>query len=95
MGAKWLEINKGDEEDYNIRAWLAAQECMKGELETIFVATPPWEAKKMLLALEVFERIGYGPGLHYKIDSIDIKRAYFYAPAKRKVYIILPTHGRL
>jgi len=48
------------------------------------------EAKKMLLSLAVTEGIGYGPGWQHKIDFIDIKRAYFYAPAKRDVYIKLP-----
>ena len=64
VGTKWLETNKGDEEHYNIRARLVAQEYTKGKLEAIFAATPPLEAKKMLLSLAVTEGIGYGPGWH-------------------------------
>lgn len=90
VGTKWLEFNKGDEEEYSIRARLVTQEYSKGKIETIVAATPPWEAKKMLLSSPVTEGIGYGPGWHYKIDFIDTKRAYFYAPAKRKVYSKLP-----
>ena len=90
VGTKWLEINKGDEDNYNIRARLVAQEFTRGKLEAIFAATPPLEAKKALLSLAVTEGIGYGDGWQYKPDFIDIKRAYFYAPAKRDVFIKLP-----
>ena len=87
IGTKWLEINKGDEENVNIRARLVAQEFNQGKLTAIFAATPPLEAKKTLLSLAVTEGIGFGEGWHYKLDFIDIKRAYFYAPAKRDVYV--------
>ena len=87
IGTKWLEINKGDEENVNIRARLVAQEFNQGKLTAIFAATPPLAAKKTLLSLAVTERIGFGEGWHYKLDFIDIKRAYFYAPAKRDVYV--------
>ena len=90
VGTKWLEVNKGDEENLNIRARLVAQEFNQGKLATIFAATPPLEAKKALLSLAVTEGIGWGDGWHYKLDFIDIKRAYFYAPAKRDVYVKLP-----
>lgn len=90
VGTEWLEVNKGDEGDYRIRARLVAQEFTKGKLEALFAAAPPLEAKKALLSLAVAEGIGYGDGLHYKIYFIDIKRAYFYAPAKRDVYVRLP-----
>ena len=50
IGTKWLEINKGDDQDPNIRARLVAQEFAKGKLNTIFAATPPLEAKKALLS---------------------------------------------
>ena len=83
-------MNKGDEDDYNIRARLVVQEFSKGKLCTIFAATPPLEAKKAFLSLAVTEGIEYGEGWHYKLGCIDIKRAYFYAPAKRDVYIKLP-----
>ena len=48
VGTKWIEINKGDEEEINIRARLVAQEFTKGKLSAIFAATPPLEAKKGL-----------------------------------------------
>ena len=50
VGTKWLEINKGDEEHFNISARLVAQEFTKGKLEAIFAATPPLEAKKAVIS---------------------------------------------
>ena len=90
VGTKWIDINKGDEDRYNIRSRLVAQEYSQGKLSTIFAATPPLEAKKALLSMAVTEGIGHGDGWCYKLDFIDIKRAYFYAPAKRDVYVRLP-----
>ena len=90
VGTKWLETNKGDEENLNIRARLVAQEFASKQLKTIFAATPPWEAKKALLSMAVTEGIGWGAGWCHKIDFIDVKRAYFYAPVKRNVYVKLP-----
>ena len=58
IGTKWLEVNKGDEDEVNIRARLVAQEFNQGKFSTIFAATPPLEAKKALLSLEVAEGIG-------------------------------------
>ena len=72
-----------------------AQEFSKGKLTTIFAATPPLEAKKILLSMAVTEGIGFGEGWCQKLDFIDIKRAYFYAPAKRKVYVKLPMEDEL
>ena len=90
VGKKWIGIDKGDEDKYNIRSRLVAQEFSKGKLSTIFAATPPLEAKKALLSMAVTEGIGHGDGWCYKLELIDIKRAYFYAPAKRNVYVKLP-----
>jgi len=38
---------------YNIRARVVAHKFAKGELETIFAARPPWEAKNILLSLAI------------------------------------------
>ena len=59
----------------------------------LFAATPPWEAKKLLFSLAVTEGIGFMAGQRekgQKLMFIDIKRAYFHSPARRKVYVRLP-----
>ena len=48
IGTKWIDINKGDEDKYDIRSRVVAQEYSQGKVSTIFAATPPLEAKKAL-----------------------------------------------
>lgn len=89
IGVRWIDINKGDAADEEYRARLVAQEVNNTKAkDNIFAATPPLESTKMLFSLAVTEGIGYGEGWQYKLEFI--KRAYFYAPAKRDVYIKLP-----
>ena len=53
---------------------------------TLFAATPPLEALKILLSLAV--TLGCNP--HKKLLFIDIKKAFFHALARRTVYVALP-----
>jgi hypothetical protein len=59
---------------------------------TLFAATPPLEAVKMLLSCAVTEGIGYNTGATrgMKLDFIDVRRAYYHADALREVYVSLP-----
>jgi hypothetical protein len=91
IGVKWIDINKGDDVNPELRSRLVAQEIKrKGSGDTIFAATPPLEAKKALFSFAVTEDIGWGKDWQYKLEFIDVKRAYFYAEAKRNVYVKLP-----
>jgi len=58
----------------------------------LFAATPPLEAKKMLMSMAV-TGIGH-QGTHRrdgdKLEFIDVRRAYSHARARRLVYIKLP-----
>ena len=59
----------------------------------LFAATPPLECKKMLFSMAVTEGIGYQRGKRNQgkvLDFIDVRRAYFHAPARRDVQIELP-----
>ena len=60
--------------------------------DDLFAATPPLEAKKMLLSMAVTEGIGCKgerkKGM--KLDFIDIRRAYFHSNARRQVCVQLP-----
>ena len=61
--------------------------------EDLFSATPPLEAKKMLLSWAVTEGIGCKQGVRehgMNIDFIDVRRAYFHAKARRRVFVKLP-----
>ena len=51
IGVRWVEANKGDDVNPNVRSRLVAMEFSYNKLNTVFAATPPWEAKKMPLLL--------------------------------------------
>ena len=88
-----MDVNKGDDERPDYRSRLVAQEINNHKREDLFAATPPLEAKKMLMSLAVTEGVGYQCGSKekgHKIDFIDVRRAYFHAPARRLVYVKLP-----
>ena len=93
IGTRWVDVNKGDEDNPEYRSRLVAKEINTGKMEGIFAATPPLEAKKCLLSMAMTEGIGYKRGHKprgMKLDFIDVRRAYFYAEAARNIYIDLP-----
>ena len=54
IGTRWVDVNKGDEEDYEVRSRLVGKEIKhKGTLEHYFAAMPPLAALKLLLSLAV------------------------------------------
>ena len=61
--------------------------------DELFAATPPLEAKKMLVSVAMTEGIGFQRGREHggmKSDFIDVRRVYVYAPSRRNVYVELP-----
>ena len=93
IGSKWIDINKGDVSNPNYRSRLVAKEIKRGPSDDMFAATPPLEAKKSLfsMAMTQFAR-GRAQGIKgtQKMLFVDVRRAYFYAPARRPVYVTLP-----
>ena len=51
IGTRWIDVNKGDDENPDYRSRLVAQEIKRDKREDLFAATPPLEAKKILFAL--------------------------------------------
>ena len=93
IGTRWVDINKGDDVNEEYRSRLVAQELKsKSIIEAMFAATPPLEVKKMLFSLAVTEGIGFKGSRDkgMKLEFIDVRRAYFHSPARRKVYVKLP-----
>ena len=93
IGSRWVDINKGDEGNPEYRSRLVAKEIKKDSSKDLFAATPPLEAKKLLMSLAMTEGVGYERSKEregMKIDFIDVKRAYFYAASEREVYVELP-----
>ena len=92
IGTRWVDINKGDDENPNYRSRIVAQEFNSHKRDDLFAATPPLEAIKMLLSSAVTEGIGFTQrsSTGMKLDFIDIRRAYYHAEAVREVYVALP-----
>ena len=85
---KWLDINKGDEKEPEYRSRLVAKEIAHTKDEMMFAATPPLEAKKLLFSRAVTGTKNSQNPL--KLLFIDVRRAYFYAKARRPVDVQLP-----
>ena len=94
IGVRWVDINKGDNKKPKYRSRLVAKELKLDKREDLFAATPPVEAKKLLLAMALTEGYGYdrkGNAHRLKIDCIDVRRAFFHAKCRREVYVALPA----
>ena len=91
MSTKWLDTNKGDDVNPVYRSRWVAQQYRRAWVETIFSATPNNEAVRLLLADAANRCRQRGKAKEdVAIIVIDIKRAYFYAPAQKKIYVKLP-----
>ena len=93
VGVRWVITNEGDDITPNVRARLVAKEIKADSRLDMFAATPPLEAKKLLLSMACTEGIGFKAGQSesgMKLDFIDVRRAYFHCKARPKVYVQLP-----
>ena len=85
---RWLDVNKGDTQRPNYRARLVGRELkLKDKRLDLFAATPPLESLRLLCSICASHQNRPSP---YRMLSIDVKRAYFYAEAKREVFIEIP-----
>ena len=90
ISTKWLDTNKGDEDHPNYRARLVGREIKVNKRDDLFAATPPLESLRMIISICASNQRQRDHRDNYIIMSNDIKRAYFYAPATRPVYIAIP-----
>lgn len=98
MGAKsfidtrWVDTNKGTSEDPNFRSRLVAKEINRKAREDLYAPTPSLEAFKTLLAMLCCR--GKGGPSNWRLMVVDVKRAFFYAPAERPIWIKLPPEDQ-
>ena len=98
---RWVDINKGDEEDPNYRSRLVARELNKGKTmwTTFFAAMPPLSALKALMVIAManswIDCKGkfIQPAYVQLILIVDVKRAHFRSPATRELHVILPEEA--
>ena len=55
IGSRWIDINKGDDENPEYISRLIAKTINQSPSDEMFAATPPLEAKKMLFSMAVTE----------------------------------------
>ena len=91
VSTKWLDINKGDDNEPDYRSRWVGRE-FKGkdnDRDDLFAATPPLEAKRSLIALASCLNC-VSPAKYKKLGLVDIRKADVHAKAKRLVYVTLP-----
>ena len=81
---KWRDINKGDQRNPNYRARLVGRKIKTDSRLDLFAATPPLESLRVICSTCASNQDRQDP---YRIMSVDVRRAYFYAKATRPVYI--------
>jgi len=84
---RWVDTNKGDEANPDYRSRLVGREINTGVRPDLFSATPPLETLKLLISHCAQNQQEVNP---VRLATIDIKRAYFYAKARRDVYVKIP-----
>ena len=81
VSTRWVDVNKGDCVNYNVRSRLVGRE-LKAKTKTaylaheLFSAMPPWEMIKALLSLLVTRDVSKR-GLELELGVFDISRAHF------------------
>ena len=87
ISTKRLDQNKGDESRPKYRARLVGREIARERRDDVCAATPPLESLKAIVSLCASRQ---GRRHAHRLMSIDVKRAYFYAPATRPIFITIP-----
>ena len=86
IGSRWVNCNKNDINDPDVRCRLVAQEVNLHADESFYAATPPLEAKRILFS----EFASRSKSEEIKISFVDVKKAYFYGIPERTLYVRLP-----
>ena len=50
IGAKWIDVNKGDSDNPRIRSRLVGKEFLTGPDDALFASTPPLEALRAVMS---------------------------------------------
>ena len=91
IGGRWIDVNKGDDQNWNYRRRFVAKEFNTGSETGLFAATPPLEALRLLRG-EVATVDVQGKENVMMLNGV--ARAFFETPARRtfkdKVYLSMP-----
>merc|ERR1711954_121436 len=85
VNVKWVRTNKGTKHKPQVKCRLVAQELAYGtRMDELFANTPSLSCVKMAMVHAAQE------GKHRKLMTLDVKSAFLYGAARRKIYIELP-----
>ena len=91
ISTKWIDTNKGDRDRPDYRARLVGREFKVDNRTDLFAATPPLESLRFILNICASHQRNADPRLNYLVMTNDVRRAYFYASARRPLYINIPA----
>ena len=80
-----MEIAKGQPGKPNVRARWVANEYKTHARPELYASSPPLEALKVVLS-----EVASGKRGGKAVAPVDFRRAYFYAPARWRVFVELP-----
>ena len=89
LKGRWVDTNKGDRENPQIRSRWCAKEVATYKTDAFFASTPPLEAMRLIMSEAATTRSGRR-GEELKLMLLDAKKAHLHAPAVRPVYVELP-----
>ena len=89
ISTKWLDINKSDDFNPNIRSRMVGRELKLDNRLELFATTPPLEALRIICSICASHQHRFH-GMDFRMMSIDVRRAYFYAKSIRPAYIEIP-----
>ena len=110
ISVRWVDVNKGDEQDPNYRSRLVARQikAMDRSGQNFFAPAPPIESLRTVLSLAMTQMGSHKPDWNpsspnrTQLSFVDVSRAYFNAkidPEAEPTYVELPAedddHGRM
>ena len=93
-GTRWLDYNKGDDENVEMRSRLVVQETKRqstiamDDIASTTASTPPLEIVRLFCSLCMSLQLPGGAVC--VMQFLDISRAYPHCPALRKIYVRAP-----
>ena len=92
VGGRWVDVDKGDTSRADYRNRFVAKEINTGYEEGLFASTPPLEALRWLLSEAATVEEAHRQEEKVVLIS-DVSRAFFEAPATRKIAVTLPDEA--
>ena len=93
LGGRWVDVNKGDSTNPNVRSRYVAKEIAYTKSDDFFAAMPPLEALRLLISSVATSQSGDCPG-GTKLLVIDARKAHLHASPERDLFVELPPEVR-